>query len=73
MHRFSRHAALLLIALCLLTCVSCNENAANTVDKPADAQTESTVSVTVASVAEFEDVVKSHTGKVVVADLWAMW
>lgn len=73
MYRFSRITTVFLVGLVLLACTSCTSESTTSVDKPEAVKPKADVSVTVASVAEFEESVKSHVGKVVVVDLWAMW
>jgi len=75
MQRFNNIAAVLLIALGSLAFTSC-KNEATTSVKESSAATKPTATnivLSVANVSEFEKHVKSHAGKVVVVDLWAMW
>jgi thiol:disulfide interchange protein len=52
---------------------ACSGEPAKKTGKSEGEKEKPTVTATVKSLTEFEDLVASHKGKVVVVDLWAMW
>ena len=72
MRRYSKLATAFLIALGLFGFASCKNESGTSAERSAEKPT-TDISISVASVSEFEESVKSHTGKVVVVDMWAIW
>ena len=74
MRQYSRLATVFLIAFGLFGFASCKNESGTSAEPTVKVEKPATdISISVASVSEFEESVKSHTGKVVVVDMWAIW